>query len=52
MQKDALYLKNRINEGEFLKCASHIISSSSFWNLLKFRFLGPTPGLLDQQLHG
>lgn len=43
MQKDALYLKNRINEGEFLKCASYIISSSSFWEPIKIQILRPYP---------
>lgn len=31
MQKDALFLRDRISEGKFSKCGSYIISSSIFW---------------------
>lgn len=43
-QKDALYLKDRIREGEFSKYASYISnSSSSFWKPVKIQILGPYP---------
>lgn len=41
---NALYLKDRISEGEFSKCASYIISSSSsFSELIKIQILRPYP---------
>lgn len=41
MQKDALSLKVRISEGDFLKCSSQISTISILWEPLKMHILGP-----------